>query len=83
MATITLKNVPKALHASLIEQARRNKRSLNQEAIRSLECAIFPQLDDSEAFLEKVRRTRIGVQRLGVPLLDDAFLELAREEGRA
>ncbi len=39
-ATITLKNVPPALHRSLKEQAKKHKRSLNQEAIHCLEGAL-------------------------------------------
>jgi plasmid stability protein len=40
-ATITLKNVPPELHRSLKESAKRNKRSLNQEAIHALEAVLF------------------------------------------
>ncbi len=39
--TITLKNVPPELHRSLKERAKRNKRSLNQEAIHTLENSLF------------------------------------------
>lgn len=39
--TITLKNVPPELHRSLKESAKRNKRSLNQEAIHALELSLF------------------------------------------
>jgi plasmid stability protein len=39
-STITLKNVPPELHRSLKESARRNKRSLNQEAIHVLETSL-------------------------------------------
>lgn len=39
--TITLKNVPPELHRSLKERARRNKRSLNQEAIHALESSVY------------------------------------------
>lgn len=39
--TITLKNVPPELHRSLKESAKRNKRSLNQEAIHALESFLF------------------------------------------
>lgn len=38
--TITLKNVPPALHRSLKEMAKKHKRSLNQEAIHCLEGAL-------------------------------------------
>ncbi len=36
MATLTIRNVPDELHARLKEQARRNRRSLNQEVIAEL-----------------------------------------------
>lgn len=39
--TVTLKNLPPGLHRSLKESARRNKRSLNQEAIRLLESGVM------------------------------------------
>jgi len=39
-ATITLKNVPRELHRSLKESAKRHKRSLNQEAIHVLETSL-------------------------------------------
>jgi hypothetical protein len=39
-ATITLKNVPTALHRSLKELAKKHKRSMNQEAIHCLEGAL-------------------------------------------
>jgi hypothetical protein len=39
--TITLKNVPPEIHRSLKECAKRNKRSLNQEAILALESSLF------------------------------------------
>ena len=38
--TITLRNVPPALHRSLKENAKRNNRSLNQEAIHALESSL-------------------------------------------
>lgn len=38
--TITLKNVPPELHRTLKESARRNKRSLNKEAIHVLESSL-------------------------------------------
>jgi len=39
-STLTLKNVPRHLHRVLKAQARRHKRSLNQEAILCLERAV-------------------------------------------
>jgi len=36
MATLTIRNLPADVHARLREQARRNRRSLNQEIIAEL-----------------------------------------------
>lgn len=83
MPTITLKNVPAELHAGLVERARLHKRSLNQEAIRCLESNILPTPADAEAFLARVRRSRLKLRDDGVPPLDDEFLARARQEARA
>ena len=40
MATITLKSVPGFLHSELKKQAERNRRSLNNEIISTLERAL-------------------------------------------
>lgn len=37
MAALTIRNLPDELHARLKEQAKRNRRSLNQEVIAELE----------------------------------------------
>lgn len=37
MTTLTLKNIPEALHAMLKENAERNRRSLNSEILARLE----------------------------------------------
>lgn len=44
--TITLKNVPPEVHRSLKESAKRNKRSLNQEAIHALELVLFGSVEN-------------------------------------
>lgn len=36
MATLTIRNVPEALHDTLKERARKNRRSVNQEVIAEL-----------------------------------------------
>jgi antitoxin FitA len=82
MPTITLKNVPIELHSTLKERAKSHKRSLNQEAIRCLESSILPAPANADAFLSKVRKTRKSLQTAGVPTLTDAFLELAKTNGR-
>ena len=42
MATLNIKNLPDHLHAQLRERARRERRSVSQEAISLLEAALNP-----------------------------------------
>lgn len=53
---VTLKAVPKKLHARLKEAARRNGRSLNTEAIGALEREYLSVRLDPQAFLADLRR---------------------------
>lgn len=48
MATLTIRNVPDNLHARLKEQAKRNRRSLNQEVIAELDAAMRPPETEEE-----------------------------------
>jgi plasmid stability protein len=65
MATITLKNVPKALHERLKASAERNRRSMNSEALVCLERALTPHtrraadeaISEAEALNEHVGKT--------------------------
>lgn len=41
--TLTLRNVPDAIHEQLKAQARQNRRSLNQEALAVFERALAPE----------------------------------------
>jgi plasmid stability protein len=80
MATITLRNVPDDLHRRLKEAARRNRRSLNQEAIEQLDSATSALSGNSvEDELERFRRLRAATPELRI---DPAELEAAINEGR-
>ena len=86
MPTITLKNVPEALHRRLKARAEQNRRSLNREAIRCLEEAVAderpdPSGFDPQAFLADVRRTREAMVERGVWVTEEALRE-AIDEGR-
>jgi antitoxin FitA len=78
MTTITLKNVPRPLYERLKAAAKRNRRSLNQEAIVSLERALGPQPVDVDELLTVVRAQR---SRLSSYLTDED-IRTARDEGR-
>ena len=80
MATLTLKNIPDDLHRQLKEQAARNRRSLNSEAIHCLEQALAAVPTDPDTYLARIRPLREKTTRL--PLTEER-LRAAREEGRA
>ena len=80
MATVTLKNVPQELIDRLKEEARQNRRSLNQEALTRLERSLAARGMDGTAKLELLRRVQ---QRFAdLEPMTDEFLELAKAHGR-
>lgn len=79
VASITLKNVPEALHERLKEEAARRRRSLNSEILVRLERSLGVAPVDAEGLLARARAVR---ERLDVPYLTDAELRDARAEGR-
>lgn len=80
MAAITLKAIPSALHRQLKTRAKRNRRSLNQEVLATLEAAVAPSRKvDVEAMIEETRRFRESLKSWTTPEEIDAF----KREGRA
>jgi plasmid stability protein len=75
---ITIKKVPRALHARLKKQATDHRRSLNSELIDCLTQGLSLQRVDPEEFLVKARRLR---QEVGEPLTQDLLSEL-KNRGR-
>jgi len=57
MANLTLRNVPDELHRRLKERAKRNRRSLNQEAIEEL--AAYREWPNGVADIESQARERM------------------------
>lgn len=80
VVNITLKSVPKKLHSSLKQAARRNGRSINTEAIATLEREYLPVRLDPLDHLQRVHETRAR-QPLRRPL-SIAALKRAIAEGR-
>jgi len=80
MATVTLKNVPEDLVRMLKEEAKQNRRSLNQEALVRLEASLAAPQRSGAAAVKALRRLhkRLG----GLPPVTDAFLNRAKNEGR-
>jgi plasmid stability protein len=60
MPTLTVQNVPSALHAKLKRRAERHRRSLNDEVLAVLEDAAgsAEQPDDRQALIERIRKER-------------------------
>jgi plasmid stability protein len=60
MPTLTVQNVPSALHAKLKRRAERHHRSLNDEVLAVLEDAAgsAEQPDDRQALIERIRKER-------------------------
>jgi len=79
MATITLKNVPEEVHVALKLQAKRHKRSLNQEAIVCLDLALGRGSRDPQAMLAGIRSLR---SRVPLKTVDLDWIDRARREGR-
>ena len=77
--TLTLKNLPDALHARLAAAARRHRRSLNNEAIVCLEAGLGATPGSVEQQLAEIRALR---QSLGPQSFDPADIDTARREGR-
>jgi len=87
MATLTIRNLPDEVHARLREQARRNRRSLNQEVIAEL-ARISSQSESNQLAIARERmrqavteteRIRAGMKRFMTAEQIDASIE----EGRA
>jgi plasmid stability protein len=69
MATVTLKNVPEDLVRMLKEEAKENRRSLNQEALARLESSLAAPRRNGSA---TVKALRLLHKRLaGLPTLTD------------
>jgi antitoxin FitA len=79
MAAITLKAIPPQLHQQLKARALKNRRSLNQEVLATLEAAVSPSPnDDVEARIAEAKRFRNSSKIWATPEEIDAF----KREGR-
>lgn len=77
--TLTLKNLPDALHARLAAAARRNRRSLNNEAIVCLEAGLGADASPVEEQLAQIRALR---DSLGPHSFDPDEIDAFKREGR-
>jgi F420-0:gamma-glutamyl ligase-like protein len=78
MLNLTLKNIPKDLHAQLKESAQKNRRSLNSEILARLEREFTVPVVDREAHARALRQL---VARL--PRVDHGKVTRYKRQGRA
>lgn len=78
LVNITLKNVPEDLHDQLKKFAQKDGRSMNRTAIMLLQEQLSVPSNQNSKLLQRIRERR---DRLPV-LLDEAFIEKAKAQGR-
>ena len=81
MATLTIKNLPDEIYATLTKTAKRNRRSINGEAIVRLEQGLLAVEPDMDETIARIRRHRETMKDKGIWLTDE-MLDLAKNEGR-
>ncbi len=79
MATMTIKNMPEDLYAALKETAAANRRSLNSQAILSLERAVKSKPVDMRRLVSRIRARRAKLKSVCVT---DADIGEAKCKGR-
>lgn len=75
MATLTIKNLPDEIYATLSEVAKRNRRSINGEAIVQLEQSLRRSELDATVLLARIRKNRNKLAAKGVRLTDKLLAE--------
>lgn len=73
MSTITIKNIPPAVHRTLKSRARAHGRSLNREIITTLEQVVHGSPIDASAIGSRARAVR---ETMGVYLTDSDLRDL-------
>ena len=76
--TITLKNIPPALHKRLKDSAVRNRRSLNSEILARLEGVGPAAFRDADAYAADLRAFTSSL-----PRLDHRLIDKFKRQGRA
>jgi plasmid stability protein len=79
VANLTIKNLPREVHRSLKERARRHRRSLNSEVIEILAGSIPSPAVDPEKILARIAAIN---RRFKHPPMTHEEIQKARTEGR-
>ncbi len=78
MATITLKNVPRAVHREIKKRAELNHRSINSEIITCLERFLGLRVDEVDELLARIEKVQRGLRFL----VTNEDIQAAKDEGR-
>jgi plasmid stability protein len=78
MKTITLKDIPHAVHVALKNRAKQHGRSLNKEALACLETAVLPTRVNIDDMLAEIRQHRASLPGR----LTDRLIGEAKSQGR-
>ncbi len=78
MISITLKDIPRAVHLALKHRAKQHGRSLNKEALACLETMVAPTRVSVDAMLLDVRQHRASLPGR----LTDRLIQEASDKGR-
>lgn len=79
MATLTIKNLPDEIYAALAKNAKRHRRSINNEVIVQLEYLNDGKAFETEAELARIRKLRDSIKGVYVT---EADIQFAKNEGR-
>ena len=82
MASLTLHNIPDALHATLTRLARRHHRSVDEEAVAVFEQALPQEPSREEEIARIIKETDEARSRMTRFMTDDE-IDAAKAEGRA
>ena len=83
MATLTIRNIPEELHATLKVRAKQNHRSLNQQVVAELSrLAAVETEEDCRLRVEKEIREANALRARAKGFFTAAEIDQAREEGR-
>lgn len=77
MPNLTIKNLPREIHANLKRRAKQHRRSLNQEVVEILAREARRPPLDVEAFLAEVAANRARMK--GPPFTDEEILASRRK----